>query len=74
MAFDATATLVGWYSGIADAFRASGVSGDPYEGAEAWPERSGEARYALVGAWHRLDPWPDVGLGLNSRPVRRRPD
>jgi 2-haloacid dehalogenase len=29
-----------------------------------------EARRALVGAWHRLDPWPDVRAGLDA--LRRR--
>src|SRR3954465_12684456 len=110
VAFDVFGTLVDWRSGVADAFRASGVSGDPYELADAWRARyrpilaevndgarpwgsfddlhlvtlddllsergarlSGEARRALVGAWHRLDPWPDVRPGLEAlrgeRPV-----
>ena len=101
VAFDVFGTLVDWRSGVADAFRASGVSGDPYELADAWRARyrpilaevndgarpwgtfddlhlvtlddllsergaalSGEARRELVGAWHRLDPWPDVRPGL----------
>ena len=110
VAFDVFGTLVDWRSGVADAFRASGVSGDPYELADAWRARyrpilaevnegarpwgsfdelhlvtlddllsergaelSGEARRELVGAWHRLDPWPDVRPGLDAlrgeRPV-----
>src|SRR4051812_49747517 len=110
VAFDVFGTLVDWRSGVADAFRASGVSGDPYELADAWRARyrpilaevnqgarpwgsfddlhlvtlddllserdaelPGEARRALVGAWHRLDPWPDVRPGLEAlrgeRPV-----
>ena len=39
VAFDVFGTLVDWRSGVADAFRASGVSGDPYELAEAWRAR-----------------------------------
>src|SRR5512133_1455595 len=110
VAFDVFGTLVDWRSGVADAFRASGVSGDPYELAEAWRARyrpilaevndgerpwgsfddlhlvtlddllrergaqlSDAARRELVGAWHRLDPWPDVRAGLEAlrreRPV-----
>jgi 2-haloacid dehalogenase len=110
VAFDVFGTLVDWRSGVAGAFRASGVSGDPYELADAWRARyrpilaevndgarpwgnfdelhlvtlddllserglelSGEARGALVGAWHRLDPWHDVRPGLDAlrfeRPV-----
>lgn len=39
LAFDVFGTLVDWRSGVADAFRASGVSGDPYELADAWRAR-----------------------------------
>jgi 2-haloacid dehalogenase len=39
VAFDVFGTLVDWRSGVADAFRASGVSGDPYELAAAWRAR-----------------------------------
>jgi 2-haloacid dehalogenase len=39
LVFDVFGTLVDWRSGVADAFRASGVSGDPYELAEAWRAR-----------------------------------
>ena len=39
VAFDVFGTLVDWRSGVADAFRASGVSGDPYELADAWRAR-----------------------------------
>ena len=103
VAFDVFGTLVDWRSGVADAFRASGVSGDPYELADAWRARyrpilaevndgarpwgsfddlhlvtlddllsergaelSDAARRELVGAWHRLDPWPDVRPGLDA--------
>src|SRR5690349_11210358 len=110
VAFDVFGTLVDWRSGVAGAFRASGVSGDPYELADAWRARyrpilaevndgarpwgsfddlhlvtlddllsergaelHDEARRELVGAWHRLDPWPDVRPGLDAlrgeRPV-----
>ena len=110
LVFDVFGTLVDWRSGVADAFRASGVSGDPYELADAWraryrpilaevndgarpwgsfddlhlvtlddllvrarrsSSRRGAARAG--GAWHRLDPWPDVRPGLEAlrgeRPV-----
>ena len=103
VAFDVFGTLVDWRSGVADAFRVSGVLGDPYELADAWRARyrpilaevnegarpwgsfddlhlvtlddllsergaelSGAARRELVGAWHRLDPWPDVRPGLDA--------
>jgi 2-haloacid dehalogenase len=39
LVFDVFGTLVDWRSGVADAFRASGVSGDPYELADAWRAR-----------------------------------
>ena len=41
LVFDVFGTLVDWRSGVADAFRASGVSGDPYELADAWRARYG---------------------------------
>jgi 2-haloacid dehalogenase len=103
LVFDVFGTLVDWRSGVADSFRASGVSGDPYELADAWRARYGpilaevnagarpwgnldelhratlddllaergvelaeQRRHALVGAWHRLDPWPDVRPGLDA--------
>jgi 2-haloacid dehalogenase len=110
LVFDVFGTLVDWRSGVAGAFRASGVLDDPYELADAWRARyrpileevndgarpwgdfdvlhhatlddllserglelSGDARRELVGAWHRLDPWPDVRDGLEAlrreRPV-----
>jgi 2-haloacid dehalogenase len=92
---------VDWRAGVAGAFRASAVPGDPQELADAWRARyrpilaevnegsrpwgdfdelhlatlddllaergvelSAEERRRLVGAWHRLDPWPDVRAGL----------
>lgn len=101
--FDVFGTLVDWRSRVADAFRASGVSGDPEDLADAWraryrpilaevndgsrpwgnfddlhlvtlddllAERGAdlpvEQRYRLVGAWHGLDPWPDVRAGLEA--------
>ena len=107
LAFDVFGTLVDWRSGVADAFRASGLAGDPEELADAWraryrpilaevnegtrpwgnfdelhlvtlgdlPAERGldlpvEERRRLVGAWHRLDPWPDVRAGLEA--LRRR--
>jgi 2-haloacid dehalogenase len=39
LAFDVFGTLVDWRSGIADAFRAAGTSGDPEELADAWRGR-----------------------------------
>ncbi len=39
VAFDVFGTLVDWRSGVAGAFQASGVSGDPYELADAWRSR-----------------------------------
>lgn len=107
LVFDVFGTLVDWRSGVAEAFRASGVSGDPVELADAWRARYRpvlaevnegsrpwgdfddlhlvtlddlltergvelpvEERRRLVGAWHRLDPWPDVRTGLEA--LRRR--
>jgi 2-haloacid dehalogenase len=101
--FDVFGTLVDWRSGVAEAFRSSGVPGDPHELADAWRARyrpilaevnegsrpwgdfdelhlatlgdllaergvelSAEGRRGLVGAWHRLDPWPDVQAGLEA--------
>jgi 2-haloacid dehalogenase len=103
LAFDVFGTLVDWRSGIAQAFRACGVSDDPGELADAWRERywpilgevnagarpwanfdehhretlddllkqrgidlPAEPRRELVGAWHRLEPWPDVRGGLEE--------
>jgi 2-haloacid dehalogenase len=107
LAFDVFGTLVDWRSGVAEAFRAGGVPGNPEELADAWRARyrpilaevndgarpwgnfddlhlvtlgdllaergvdlSAEERRPLVGAWHRLDPWPDVRTGLEA--LRRR--
>jgi len=90
-----------WRSGIADAFRATHVPGQPEELADAWRARyrpiltevnTGarpwgnfdelhlvtlqdllaergiqlpvEDSRLLVRAWHRLQPWPDVHIGL----------
>jgi 2-haloacid dehalogenase len=107
LVFDVFGTLVDWRSGVSQAFRASGVPGDPEELADAWRARyrpildevnrgsrpwgdfdelhlatlddllaergvelAAEDRFELVGAWHRLDPWPDVREGLEA--LRRR--
>ncbi len=107
LAFDVFGTLLDWRSGITEAFRASGVAGDPEELADDWRGRyrpilaevnegsrpwgnfddlhlatlddllaergidlSVEERHRLVGAWHRLDSWPDVRVGLDA--LRRR--
>jgi 2-haloacid dehalogenase len=98
LVFDVFGTLVDWRSGVADAFRASGVPGDPEELADGWRARyrpildevnDGSRPWGdfdalhhatladllsvdpptaerLVGAWHRLDPWPDVRSGLDE--------
>jgi 2-haloacid dehalogenase len=34
--------------------------------AERAVDLTGEARHRLVGAWHRLEPWPDVRAGLEA--------
>jgi 2-haloacid dehalogenase len=39
LVFDVFGTLVDWRSGIAEAFSASGVPGDPYELADGWRAR-----------------------------------
>ena len=39
LVFDVFGTLVDWRSGVADAFRASAVPGDPHELADAWRAR-----------------------------------
>jgi 2-haloacid dehalogenase len=103
LVFDVFGTLVDWRSGVAEAFRTCGLSGDPEELADAWRARyrpiiievndgsrpwgnfdelhlatlddllaergvdlTVEARHRLVGAWHRLEPWPDVRAGLEA--------
>jgi 2-haloacid dehalogenase len=103
LVFDVFGTLVDWRSGVAEAFRASEVPGDPEELADAWRARYGPIlaevngglrpwanldelhlatlgallsergldlplaqRRVLVGAWHHLDPWPDVPSGLEA--------
>jgi 2-haloacid dehalogenase len=103
LVFDVFGTLVDWRSGIAKAFRESGLPGDAERLADAWRARyvpilaevndgsrpwgnfddlhlatlddllaehgwelGLEERRRLVGAWHRLDPWPDVRTGLEA--------
>jgi 2-haloacid dehalogenase len=103
LVFDVFGTLVDWRSGVAEAFRASGVTDDAEVLADAWRARyrpilaevngasrpwanfdelhletldallaerglelPADARRRLVHAWHRLDPWPDVGGGLEA--------
>jgi 2-haloacid dehalogenase len=39
--------------------------------AERGIDLSTEERHRLVGAWHRLDPWPDVRAGLEALRARR---
>jgi 2-haloacid dehalogenase len=103
LVFDVFGTLVDWRAGIADAFRAEGVAGDPEALADDWRARyvpilmevnggsrpwgnfdelhrvtldalldergvsvDAAARERLVQGWHRLDPWPDVPIGLEE--------
>jgi 2-haloacid dehalogenase len=103
LVFDVFGTLLDWRSGVAEAFGASAVPGDPYELADAWRARyrpileevndgsrpwgdfdelhlatlddllaerdvdlPADERHALVGAWHRLEPWTDVRGGLDA--------
>jgi 2-haloacid dehalogenase len=103
LVFDVFGTLVDWRSGIAEAFRESGLRGDAEQLADAWRARyvpilaevndgarpwanfddlhlatlddllaehgwelALQERRRLVGAWHRLDPWPDVRTGLEA--------
>ena len=56
LVFDVFGTLVDWRSGVAGAFRASGVPGDPEELADAW-----RARYAPILAEVNVGsrPWGD---------------
>jgi 2-haloacid dehalogenase len=39
--------------------------------AEHGVELAADARERLVGAWHRLDPWPDVPAGLDALRAQR---
>ena len=56
LAFDVCGTLFDWRSGVADSFRASGVSGDPYELADAWRARY---RPILAEVNEGARPWGD---------------
>jgi 2-haloacid dehalogenase len=56
LVFDVFGTLVDWRSGVADAFRASGVSDDPYELADAWRARY---RPILAEVNDGARPWGD---------------
>jgi 2-haloacid dehalogenase len=101
LVFDVFGTLVDWRTGVAKAFAAAEVPGDPHALADAWRARyrpileevnggsrpwgdfdelhratldellaaegidlPAPERHALVGAWHRLEPWTDVRGGL----------
>jgi 2-haloacid dehalogenase len=56
LVFDVFGTLVDWRSGVAGAFRASGVPGDPEELADAWRERY---RPILAEVNEGSRPWGD---------------
>jgi 2-haloacid dehalogenase len=56
LVFDVFGTLVDWRSGVAGAFRASGVSDDPYELADAWRARY---RPILAEVNDGARPWGD---------------
>jgi 2-haloacid dehalogenase len=56
LVFDVFGTLVDWRSGIADAFRASAVRGDPEELADAWRARY---RPILAEVNDGARPWGD---------------
>ena len=56
LVFDVFGTLVDWRSGIADAFRASGVPGDPAALADAWRARY---RPILAEVNEGARPWGD---------------
>ena len=56
LVFDVFGTLVDWRSGVADAFRASGVSDDPYELADGWRARY---RPILAEVNDGARPWGD---------------
>jgi 2-haloacid dehalogenase len=56
LVFDVFGTLVDWRSGVADAFRASGASDDPYELADAWRARY---RPILAEVNDGARPWGD---------------
>jgi 2-haloacid dehalogenase len=56
LVFDVFGTLVDWRSGVAAAFRASGVSDDPYELADAWRARY---RPILAEVNDGARPWGD---------------
>jgi FMN phosphatase YigB (HAD superfamily) len=54
LVFDVFGTLVDWRSGIADAFRATQVPGEPEEPADAWRARY---RHILAEVNNRARPW-----------------
>ena len=56
LAFDVFGTVVDWRSGVAAAFRASGVSDDPYELADGWRARY---RPILAEVNDGARPWGD---------------
>ena len=56
LVFDVFGTLVDWRSGVAEAFHASGVAGDPHELADAWRARY---RPILAEVNEGSRPWGD---------------
>ena len=62
LVFDVFGTLVDWRSGVADAFRASGVSDGPYELADAWRARY---RPILAEVNDGALPWGDFDAHLD---------
>jgi 2-haloacid dehalogenase len=83
LAFAVFGTLVDWRSGIADAFRVSGVPGDPHELADAWRARywpilaqvnDGTRPWGNFDAHHRMgldDLLSERGVDLTAEERRR---
>jgi 2-haloacid dehalogenase len=83
LAFDVFGTLVDWRSGVAEAFRASGVEGDPKELADAWRARyrpileevnEGSRAWGNFDALHLVtleDLLTERGIDLSLEPRRR---
>lgn len=82
LAFDVFGTLFDWRSGVAEAFRASGVTGDPEELADDWRARLWPILREVndgVRAWANFDELHLVTLddllterGIDASPEQRR--